>query len=397
MTLNDVLNQMVTEAKKQNISLAELSVKSMHPAKRKSEVKLFLTRLGQQPDAGTTNFCMQAGQAIYSILGSADAVKQVLSVNPENIPNRYRNLPFYELMKNAPAAFVACLSVYEDSPKNSAFNGHNAVLNSAVSFADPAASTDKSFISDEAVNAALSEGLKNTSKSGLKGLFNVTTKPNAADMAISAGLTAAGLPIPPQAIHALGDFYGNIKDKIFSSAGENGQDLTGGWVEFYKYQKGGANYGQMPQTSPVSIGYWRTQFYPAIFQGTTAAGLNPPPVPSRGNKEEIAAAQAFCIVIYELYKKYYSELKDFEGVAFYNKMKELAKADPTNKTAAALINSTAINTSTTKRTELPEIGGIQTPWGNISWGVTNNKAMIIYAVIGAVVLISLIYLAKKKG
>jgi hypothetical protein len=46
--------------------------------------------------------------------------------------------------------------------------------------------------------------------------------------------------------------------------------------------------------------------------------------------------------------------------------------------------------------EKPEKGTIQTPWGAISWGVTNNKADIIKIVIVLVALVTLVYLIKKK-
>jgi len=46
--------------------------------------------------------------------------------------------------------------------------------------------------------------------------------------------------------------------------------------------------------------------------------------------------------------------------------------------------------------EKPEKGQIQTPWGAISWGVTNNKADIIKIVIVVVALVTLVYLIKKK-
>ena len=45
---------------------------------------------------------------------------------------------------------------------------------------------------------------------------------------------------------------------------------------------------------------------------------------------------------------------------------------------------------------LPEIGGIQTPWGKISWGVTNNKAVITYVVIAALALVAIVYFTRKK-
>jgi hypothetical protein len=46
--------------------------------------------------------------------------------------------------------------------------------------------------------------------------------------------------------------------------------------------------------------------------------------------------------------------------------------------------------------EKQEKGTIQTPWGAISWGVTNNKADIIKIIIVLVALVTLVYLIKKK-
>jgi hypothetical protein len=46
--------------------------------------------------------------------------------------------------------------------------------------------------------------------------------------------------------------------------------------------------------------------------------------------------------------------------------------------------------------EKPEKGTINTPWGAVSWGVTNNKADIIKIVIVLVALVTLVYLIKKR-
>jgi hypothetical protein len=46
--------------------------------------------------------------------------------------------------------------------------------------------------------------------------------------------------------------------------------------------------------------------------------------------------------------------------------------------------------------EKPEKGTINTPWGAISWGLTNNKADIIKIIIAVVALIAIVYLLRKK-
>ena len=46
---------------------------------------------------------------------------------------------------------------------------------------------------------------------------------------------------------------------------------------------------------------------------------------------------------------------------------------------------------------LPEVGGINTPWGKITWGVTNNKALITYLVIAALAVIAIIYITRNQN
>ena len=46
--------------------------------------------------------------------------------------------------------------------------------------------------------------------------------------------------------------------------------------------------------------------------------------------------------------------------------------------------------------ELPEIGKVKTPWGEISWGVTNNKALLTWGAIAVLAVIIVIYITRKK-
>jgi len=46
--------------------------------------------------------------------------------------------------------------------------------------------------------------------------------------------------------------------------------------------------------------------------------------------------------------------------------------------------------------EIPEIGRVQTPWGNVSWGATNNRALMGYIAIAAVAIIAVVYFSRKK-
>ena len=46
---------------------------------------------------------------------------------------------------------------------------------------------------------------------------------------------------------------------------------------------------------------------------------------------------------------------------------------------------------------LPEIGKISTPWGDINWGVTNNKAVLTGLALAAVALVAIFYFTRKGG
>ncbi len=46
---------------------------------------------------------------------------------------------------------------------------------------------------------------------------------------------------------------------------------------------------------------------------------------------------------------------------------------------------------------LPEIGTVKTPFGNISWGVTNNKAVLTGLALAAVALVAVFYFTRKGG
>lgn len=46
---------------------------------------------------------------------------------------------------------------------------------------------------------------------------------------------------------------------------------------------------------------------------------------------------------------------------------------------------------------LPEIGNISTPWGNIKWGVTNNKAVLTGLALAAVAIVAVFYFTRKGG
>ena len=159
MTFQDVLNKMTQDAKKHNISLAELCAKNLH--NKKSPVKLYLTKLGKQPAAGTIPLAMQAGECIYNELGNdKNKLMALLAVNPQNIPNTYKNFAFYDLMKTSPSAFLSVLAIYEESPAVSKFDGKNAVISSAingmakVSYADSTNAFDV-FISAAATSSCI--------------------------------------------------------------------------------------------------------------------------------------------------------------------------------------------------------------------------------------------------
>jgi len=124
---------------------------------------------------------------------------------------------------------------------------------------------------------------------------------------------------------------GDIKAKL-GGVGEQGLTLPGGWIEYWKYQVGQPLYNTTPTTSPVSIGYWRGNWYPNIYNDAKAAGLNPPPVPAKGNTKQIEDATIFQASLNELYIKYYDQVKDMTNgwPAVFSKLSALAKADPSN-------------------------------------------------------------------
>jgi hypothetical protein len=47
--------------------------------------------------------------------------------------------------------------------------------------------------------------------------------------------------------------------------------------------------------------------------------------------------------------------------------------------------------------EFPEIGNIETPFGNIKWGLTNNKAVLTGLALAAVALVAVFYFTRKGG
>lgn len=323
MTFQDVLNKMTADAKKHNMSLVELCAKNLH--NKKSPVKLYLTKLGKQPAAGTIPLAMQAGECIYNELGNdKNKLMALLAVNPSNVPNSYKNFGFYDLMCSSPSAFLSVLAIYEESPAVSKFDGKNAVISSAVM-----GSNKVSYASGD---------------------------PNAIDYGVSGWLSSYGIPVSPSTVHKIGDFVGKLKDKI-GKGGEQAQALDGGWIEYWKYMVGGPMYGQTPKSTPVSLGYWRGNAYPIIYKDAKEAGLNPPAVPAKDNAIQIAEAQTFNLALNELFIKYYDQVKDMTNgwPNVYRKLAALAQADPSAKQSIAsgvTITPMASTPSTTPSTSI---------------------------------------------
>jgi hypothetical protein len=113
----------------------------------------------------------------------------------------------------------------------------------------------------------------------------------------------------------------------------------------------------------------------AKLKSVAASSANKSPFFGSFDPATITAAIASSAAIYALFKPVLEDILGKEEIAKIDNA--VQKADEASKS-------------------LPEIGAIQTPWGNINWGVTNNKGALLYIGIGAVVLISILYFLTKK-
>lgn len=153
----------------------------------------------------------------------------------------------------------------------------------------------------------------------------------AAVAAIKVLSVATGLPFTDKIMEKVSGLFDQIGAKFFPP-GENGQDLPGGWIEYWKYMKGSPLYNLTPSTTPVSVGYWRTQWYPGVYNAAKSVGLNPPPPPSKDDKEGIQKAVAFNAAWNDLFVKYYHQIKDYsDWNQVWSKMVSLNNSEYNNQ------------------------------------------------------------------
>lgn len=418
--------QMTQDAKLANIPLRELARKFLQAkGQNHSALKDLIIRYGKTPNPGLLAQAKQAGELIYNEAGAE--LPQILQVDPANVPSKYRRFKFYNLLSDNPAVFLSILTIYEDDKKNNA----------------------------------------------------------------------------------------NELIKVASFQGENSVNIPGGVVEDWRYAPGQALFGKTPQRTPMSISYFRGNWYPQIKKDfEKATGLNAPSTPGAGNLEQLYAAaqwlwkldQAFIdnyqtiknnwtnkfAIIAPLMNNYtypYNDKGEFKVAKdknIFQKGKQVvlsvsrgpflllvdnnvfglgsrikaaletnpqriikwweqtlggdfselekmavqgAKKKPflpggkssfdpatiTTALAAAsgvLVSINAVlkevngtkdellkttDMSALKQNQnLPEIGNVKTPWGDFSWGVTNNKAVIIYVALGIVAILGIYYFSRKK-
>jgi hypothetical protein len=302
--------------------------------------------------------------------------------------------------------------------------------------------------------------------------------------------------------------------KVASFQGENSVNIPGGVVEDWRYAPGNPLFGKTPQRTPMSISYFRGNWYPQIKNDyQKATGLQAPPIPGQGNLEQLYQAAEFIWKLDQALIDNYSTIKNnwankFKIIAplantytypytdkgefktkkdrnildraktnvpifaiargsflllvdnnvfnLATRLKAALQTDPAKlikwweakvggdfselekminqgskknpifpgKTSSldpgsltiALTSATALIASVNEvlksingtkdellaigrdpsRAGLPEIGNIQTPWGDFSWGLTNNKAMIIYVALGVLAIVGVFYFTRKK-
>lgn len=418
--------QMTQDAKQANIPLRELARKFLQAkGQNHSALKDLIIRYGKTPNPGLLTQAKQAGELIYNEAGAE--LPQILQVDPANVPSKYRRFKFYNLLSDNPAVFLSILTIYEDDKKNNA----------------------------------------------------------------------------------------NELIKVASFQGENSVNIPGGVVEDWRYAPGQALFGKTPQRTPMSISYFRGNWYPQIKKDfEKATGLNAPTTPGAGNLEQLYTAAEWLWKLDQAFIDNYDQIKNNWSRKFaiiaplmnnytypYNDKGEFKVAkdknifqkgkkvvlsvargpflllvdnnvfglgsrikaaletnpqriikwweqtlggdfselekmavqgakkkpflpggkssfDPATITTALAaasgvlvsINSvlkevngakdellkTTDMSALKENQNLPEIGNVKTPWGNISWGVTNNKAVIIYVALGIVAILGIYYFSRKK-
>ena len=373
---------MVRAAKKAGVPLAEIAARQLRDFP--SAAKEFIILSGGLPEKNPTKLGAQAGALIYKAPATLGEAMQAIKGRPSK---NIQSAPWYKFYKADPAGFLAACIIYEETASN--FMGRAVVLNEAASYADgtagktisPVKSTDKG----SGIDLSALAGSGNT---------------NALDAGISLALATFGIPIPPGLVHKLGDFAGDLVGSM--GVGENGRNLPGGWIEYWKYFKNQPKYKQPIENTPVSVGYWRTTWYPRVADEMRQGGFNPPPNPAKGDEAAIQDATIFLAAMNELFIKYASQVQDMTNgfPAVWAKIKELALKDglqipDAGKAKEAL--AAGFMPSGSGSGELPEIGTVKTPFGNISWGLTNNKAMITYIAIAALAIVAIVYFTRKKS
>lgn len=424
--MKNYILQMTEDAKQANIPLRDLARKFLQAkGQNQSAVKDLIIRYGKTPNPGIIAQAKQAGELIYREAG--DKLPTILNLQPEQITSNYRKYKFYNLLVENPAVFIAILTIYEDDAKNEAnelikvasFQGENSVnipggvvedwryapgqqlfgktpqrtpmsisyfrgswfpqikndYEKATGLKAPATpgqgnleqlytaaewiwKLDQAFIDNYNTIknnwsnkfAIISPLMNNyTYPYNDKGDFKV-----AKDKNIFKGGKTVGLSI------ARGPFLLLVDNNVFGLANRiktayqtNPQRIIKWWEQtlggdFSQLEK---MFEQGARKKPFLPG-GKSSFDPATI--TTA----------------LAAASGILVSINAV-------LKEVNG----------AKDELLKTTDMSALN---------QNKNLPEIGNVKTPWGNFSWGVTNNKAVIIYVALGIIAILGIYYYSRKK-
>ena len=360
-----------------------------------SAVKGYIRQAGFIPDVGIMEQARQAGYLIMQEAG--DKMETYLNLEPGFIPTYYRRYNFYNLANTYPAVFVACiyLSLEQAPVSNFLF-----------------------------MSAEQTEKLKKGAKQAAKFLQEkVKDVKDLAGKVADVGKKVALAPFR-------GPFLLLVRFNVFNLARELNRAIAAARQEtknMWENEVGG-DFAQL--VSAVNLGKKEMPILPGKSQtfsglkyssldpvsaGTTATASTPVLAIVKGFLVAIKAKVALFLKtagggylaaeLQDEWKEYKEdkkkqleeETKKAIDDTINNAKQELkgeAKEilDEGIKAGKDIVSGKLNNTSM----NLPERGDIKTPFGNLSFNLTNNKADIIKLMIGAVVVVAIFYFMRRK-
>lgn len=344
-----------------------------------SAVKGYIRQAGFIPDVGIMEQARQAGYLIMQEAG--DKMETYLNLEPGFIPTYYRRYNFYNLANTYPAVFVACIFLSLEQAPVSNFLFMSAEQTAAVKKAAGQAATwlqDKVKDVKDLAGKVADVG-KKVALAPFRGPFLLLVRFNVFNLGreLNRALLADRQGLKNMWENEVGGDFAQLVTTI--NLGKKEMPILPGKSQTFS----GLKYSSLDPASATTTAAAST---PVLVTAKAYLAATAGKIAAYGATLAKAAAAGAGAKVTE-------ELTDFRNEK-ERELEEKAKRalDNTIDKGFEFLQSKGKE----KGMNLPERGDIKTPFGNLSFNLTNNKADIIKLMIGALVVVAIFYFMRRK-